>query len=1558
MPSLSIKSAAWNILNNTSEFDVGSEIGPFIDLPLTLPADGVSPPVDTPSLHYYLRLSLYDGSTVTIDGNQLFALDSSSFDADQAVNIGSQSSGAGAGKVAFNPLELSLEQPALDPLLFKMLASGEPFKQVDVLGYHQGASESDLAVDYSFGLVAASSLKIDDTGVSQLELQYGALEIQHRAQQPDGSFAPDTSAAWNGVQNISGFGGSSEIGPLIDAPTTLPVDGVSPPVNTSSLHYYLRLSLYNGSTVTIDGNQLFAVGGFSFDAEQAVSIGSQSTGAGAGKVAFNPLELSLEQPALDPLLLQMLASGTPFKQVDVLGYHHGASESDLAVDYSFGLVAASSLNIDVTGVTQLELQYGALEIQQFAQLPDGSFAPDTAQGWNRVQNISGFGGSGIGPLLDAPTTLPVDGVSPPIHTSSLHYYLRLSLYNGNTVTIDGNQLFAVDSFSFDAEQAVNIGSQSSGAGAGKVAFNPLQLGLEQPALDPLLFQMLASGEPFKQVDVLGYHQGGSESDLSIDYSFGLVAASSLNIGPNGALLNLEYGALEIQHFAQQPDGSVSPDTAEGWNRVENISGFGGSGIGPLIDVPTSLPVDGISPAIDTSSLHYYLRLTLYNGGTVTVDGNQLFALVGFSFDADLPVNIGSQSSGAGAGKVAFDALQLGIEQPALDPLLFKMLAAGTAFKQVDVLGYHQGVSESDLSVDYSFGLVAASSLGIDASGITQLSLQYGALEIQHFAQQPDGSIAPDTAEGWNGIKNISGFGGSSGIGPLLDAPTTLPVDGVSPPFESSPLHYYLRMTLYNDSTVTIDGNQLFALDSFSFDAEQDVSIGSQSSGAGAGKVTFNPLHLSLEQPALDPMLFHMLASGTPFKQVDVLGYHQGASESDLSVDYSFGLVGVSSLEIDSSGVTKLELQYGAAELQHFAQQPGGSFSLDAAEGWNGIENISGFGGSSGIGPLIDVPTTLPVGGVSPTVDGSSLHYYVRLSLYNGNTVTVDGNQLFALDSFSFSTQQTLNIGSLSSGAGAGAGTVMFSPLQLALEQPALDPLLFQMLASGEPFKQVDVLGYHQGASESHLAVDYSFGLVAASSLNIDPSGITLLGLQYGAVEFQFLNQLPLGVNDAINAHVGGLAIGNVLTNDSDPDGDSLTVSAVDGDPGNVGIPVAGLYGHLTLDAGGSYSYSADNTAAIAAAATGTHLHDLFNYTADDGLNGTAIATLDITLDRPPVAVGDTNNALAGGSAVSGNVLTNDSDPDGDTLTVSAVDGISGEVGVSLPGTYGHLTLNLDGSYSYSADNAAAIAAAGKGSHLHDLFNYTADDGFSGTAVGTLDITLDRPPVATNDLAGIQSGATITGNVLANDQDPDGDAVHVIGLVGGSLAQGLTGKYGTLVLADNGSYSYAASKSAPLPAQGVAQDAFTYIESDGHGGVVQATLDITIIPSGVNYIAGTQGATISSGNGKGIVDASLGDQTIKAGNGADTLIGGPNDVLTGGNGPDVFVFGPTSGHNTITDFDVNNDKIQFDQKLFGSFADIHVKQDGLDAVITYHGSDTLTLQHVIGTNLHSSDFILT
>ena len=101
-----------------------------------------------------------------------------------------------------------------------------------------------------------------------------------------------------------------------------------------------------------------------------------------------------------------------------------------------------------------------------------------------------------------------------------------------------------------------------------------------------------------------------------------------------------------------------------------------------------------------------------------------------------------------------------------------------------------------------------------------------------------------------------------------------------------------------------------------------------------------------------------------------------------------------------------------------------------------------------------------------------------------------------------------------------------------------------------------------------------------------------------------------GVNPGNTPFAGDpSAAGNVLTNDTDVDsGDSKTVTAVDGSALNVGQPLVGTYGTLTLVADGTWSYTLDNadpdTEALAQGETAT---DVFTYTVSDA-NGATSST--------------------------------------------------------------------------------------------------------------------------------------------------------------------------------------------------------------------------------------------------------------------------------------------------------------------------------------------------------------
>lgn len=247
--------------------------------------------------------------------------------------------------------------------------------------------------------------------------------------------------------------------------------------------------------------------------------------------------------------------------------------------------------------------------------------------------------------------------------------------------------------------------------------------------------------------------------------------------------------------------------------------------------------------------------------------------------------------------------------------------------------------------------------------------------------------------------------------------------------------------------------------------------------------------------------------------------------------------------------------------------------------------------------------------------------------------------------------------------------------------------------------------------------------------------------------------------------------GNILANDTDQEdiaaGIPLQVGTVNGEAlVNGNVTIAGTYGSVQIFENGGFIYTLDNTnPATNTLATGDRVTESFSYTVlDSGGRASQPSTLTITvagntdfLNTPPVAVDDTNTiteAPSGRTNVTGNVLTNDTDIDAGQSLVVATPGI-------FAGTYGTLTLNANGTYTYEIDNDSLIINnLNDNDRPTDVFTYMVTDGFNGgTATASLTLTVqgvtDPPPttvVARADSATLTNGgqATATFNLLSND----------------------------------------------------------------------------------------------------------------------------------------------------------------------------------------------------------------
>lgn len=169
------------------------------------------------------------------------------------------------------------------------------------------------------------------------------------------------------------------------------------------------------------------------------------------------------------------------------------------------------------------------------------------------------------------------------------------------------------------------------------------------------------------------------------------------------------------------------------------------------------------------------------------------------------------------------------------------------------------------------------------------------------------------------------------------------------------------------------------------------------------------------------------------------------------------------------------------------------------------------------------------------------------------------------------------------------------------------------------------------------------------------------------------------------------------------EGGSPQITAINGQAISEGGSVAVSNGTVTLGAG--------NVLTFTPAQDFNGVVPTFTYTVSSG-GVTETANIDITvtpMPDPPVAVDNRFIAIPG-QAINVVILGNDSDPDGDDLTVTAINGTPIAVGDTIPVAHGTVTLNPNGTLTF-------MPAAGFAGDFQ--FSYTITDGNGGFAVASV-----------------------------------------------------------------------------------------------------------------------------------------------------------------------------------------------------------------------------------------------
>lgn len=265
-----------------------------------------------------------------------------------------------------------------------------------------------------------------------------------------------------------------------------------------------------------------------------------------------------------------------------------------------------------------------------------------------------------------------------------------------------------------------------------------------------------------------------------------------------------------------------------------------------------------------------------------------------------------------------------------------------------------------------------------------------------------------------------------------------------------------------------------------------------------------------------------------------------------------------------------------------------------------------------------------------------------------------------------------------------------------------------------------------------------------------------------------------------------ISVAALLANDSDADGDDLSL-----------VQLTNVTNGTAEIVGDQIRFSA-----------GTEGSASFSYLVSDGQGGTDSASVSISVaaaETPtePVPNGTPHarndlRAISQGSTLILDPLANDTDPDGDDLTISQL---------RQPG-HGTVVLNADGTVTYVPD----ATFSGR-----DSFVYVASDGNGGTNAARVIIDVNQgnsAPNAVDDggFSGVEGEPLVINisQLLANDSDPDGDALSLVQLT--NVTNGTAEIVGDQIR---------------FTGSGEGAAGFDYVLSDGQGGSGRATVSIDV-----------------------------------------------------------------------------------------------------------------------------------
>jgi len=689
-----------------------------------------------------------------------------------------------------------------------------------------------------------------------------------------------------------------------------------------------------------------------------------------------------------------------------------------------------------------------------------------------------------------------------------------------------------------------------------------------------------------------------------------------------------------------------------------------------------------------------------------------------------------------------------------------------------------------------------------------------------------------------------------------DAPVA--VNDVATTGEDTALILNVADLLSNDSDV--DG------DALSITAVSNAANGTVVLDAVAGTVTFTPADGYSGPASFDYTLSDGTESTTGNIAINVTG---ATNSAPVVADDAVNAVEDSALVINAADLTSndSDVDGDALSITSVSGAVNGSVVLDTVADTITFTPDANYNGTASFDYTVSDGTASDTGTVNLTissVNDSPVAVNDATTTVEDTAVVLNVTDLLSNDSDvdgdSLSITTVSNAANGAAALDTVAGTITFTPTE----------------------------GYSGPASFDYTLSDGSASTTGSVAINVT----------------EVANTAPEATDDAVNTNEDSPLVINVadlLSNDTDAQGDSLAITSVD-NAANGSVILDAVAGTITFTPDANYHGPAS-----------------FDYTLTDGElsdTGTVNVTVAAANDQP-VASDDTGSTAEDTAVLisMSELLRNDTDLDGDTLSITGVTNAQNGV-VSLDAQVGTIAFTPNANYNGPAS-----------------FDYTVSDGISSDT-GTVNLTIiavNDAPVAVDETATTLQDTAIVLNVadlLSNDSDVDGDTVSITAV--SNAANGtsvLDILAGTITFTPNAGYSGSAS--------------FDYTLSDGNGtSNAQVNLTITPAPTGQ------------------IIEGTNSSDTLIGAAGNDTFVlGKGSDVLSGAAGDDVFQFTAiTSGSKTY-------DGGEGHDIILGTSADDTIKIRSLTNIeaidggegynkiqLSYSSSDILDASNITLTNI--------